>query len=170
MSEARAAALRRKLGMPLHSEARIRADVSAIPAGGLPQQRAPAAAAATLLRRRFHPGVCHLDGLQWQHPHQRCRFEWPGVRAQTPWLFGTVDADSYQLVRRSWPGPAQTYTRLYGFGIDAYRILPFLSRMRARPTMRVPGVTGDLWMDGDVLLHRKHVVDQVRRRRAQGDR
>ena len=71
-----------------------------------------------------------------------------------PWLFGTVDADSYGLVRRSWPGPAQTYTRLYGFGIDAYRILPFLSRMRARPTMRVPGVTGDLWMDADGVLHR----------------
>ncbi|MBK6659661.1 MAG: penicillin-binding protein activator [Proteobacteria bacterium] len=63
MSEARAAALRRKLGIPLHSEARIRADVERDPAGGLPQQRAPAVPRATLLRRRFHPGICDLDGL-----------------------------------------------------------------------------------------------------------
>ncbi|MBK8959179.1 MAG: penicillin-binding protein activator [Proteobacteria bacterium] len=153
MSEARAAALRRKLGMPLHSEARIRADVSAILLAAfpnnarqlLPQLRyfgadsIPVYATSTVFNGNTRTNDVDLNGL---------------VFGDMPWLFGTVDADSYQLVRRSWPGPAQTYTRLYGFGIDAYRILPFLSRMRARPTMRVPGVTGDLWMDGDGVLHR----------------
>lgn len=153
MSEARAAALRRKLGIPLHAEARIRADVDAILLAAfpnnarqlLPQLRyfgadnIPVFATSNVFNGNAKADDVDLNGL---------------VFGDMPWLFGTVDADSYGLVRRSWPGPAQTYTRLYGFGIDAYRILPFLSRMRARPTMRVPGVTGDLWMDADGVLHR----------------
>ncbi|MCC6709414.1 MAG: penicillin-binding protein activator [Gammaproteobacteria bacterium] len=153
MSEARAAALRRKLGIPLHAEARIRADVSVILLAAfpnnarqlLPQLRyfgadsIPVFATSNVFNGNTRADEIDLNGL---------------VFGDMPWLFGTVDAESYQLVRRSWPGPAQTYTRLYGFGIDAYRILPFLSRMRTRPTMRVPGVTGDLWMDSDGVLHR----------------
>lgn len=153
MSEARAAALRRKLGIPLHAEARIRGDVNAILLAAfpnnarqlLPQLRyfgadsIPVYATSNVFNGNTRADDVDLNGL---------------VFGDMPWLFGTVDAESYQLVRRSWPGPAQTYTRLYGFGIDAYRILPFLARMRSRPTMRVPGVTGDLWMDGDGVLHR----------------
>ena len=153
ISEARAAALRRKLGIALHAEARIRGDVDVILLAAfpnnarqlLPQLRyfgadyIPVFATSNVFNGNTKADDVDLNGL---------------VFGDMPWLFGTVDLESYQLVRRSWPGPAQTYTRLYGFGIDAYRILPFLSRMRARPTMRVPGVTGDLWMDADGVLHR----------------
>jgi hypothetical protein len=153
MSEARAAALRRTLGIPLHSEARIRADVNVILLAAfpnnarqlLPQLRyfradtIPVFATSNVFNGNTKTDDVDLNGL---------------VFGDMPWLFGTIDPESYRLVRRSWPGPAQTYTRLYGFGIDAYRILPFLTRMRARPTMRVPGVTGDLWMDADGVLHR----------------
>lgn len=153
MSEARAAALRRKLGIALNAEARIRGDVDVILLAAfpnnarqlLPQLRyfgadyIPVFATSNVFNGNTKANDVDLNGL---------------VFGDMPWLFGTVDFESYQLVRRSWPGAAQTYTRLYGFGIDAYRILPFLSRMRARPTMRVPGVTGDLWMDADGVLHR----------------
>ena len=153
MSEARAAALRRKLGIALHAEPRIRSDVNVILLAAfpnnarqlLPQLRyfgadyIPVFATSNVFNGNTKADDVDLNGL---------------VFGDMPWLFGTVDVESYQLVRRSWPGPAQTYTRLYGFGIDAYRILPFLSRMRSRPTMRVPGVTGDLWMDADGVLHR----------------
>lgn len=153
ISEARAAALRRKLGIALHAEARIRADVDVILLAAfpnnarqlLPQLRyfgadyIPVFATSNVFSGNTKADDVDLNGL---------------VFGDMPWLFGTVDLESYQLVRRSWPGPAQTYTRLYGLGIDAYRILPFLSRMRARPTMRVPGVTGDLWMAADGVLHR----------------
>ncbi len=153
MSEARAAALRRKLGIALHAEARIRGDVDVILLAAfpnnarqlLPQLRyfgadyIPVFATSNVFNGNTKADDVDLNGL---------------VFGDMPWLFGTVDVESYRLVRQSWPGPAQTYTRLYGFGIDAYRILPFLSRMRARPTMRVPGVTGDLWMDADGVLHR----------------
>jgi len=153
MSEARAAALRRKLGVPLHADARIRGDVDVILLAAfpnnarqlLPQLRyfgadyIPVFATSNVFNGNIKSDDVDLNGL---------------VFGDMPWLFGTVDVESYQLVRRSWPGPAQAYTRLYGFGIDAYRVLPFLTRMRARPTMRVPGVTGDLWMDADGVLHR----------------
>ena len=154
MSEARTAALRRTLGIPLRADTRIRADVDVILLAGfplnarqlLPQLRffgadsIPVFATSTVFNGSARADRdIDLNGL---------------IFGDMPWLFGTVDADAYRLVRQQWPGPAQTYTRLYGFGLDAYRILPFLSRMRARPSMRVPGVTGDLWMDGDGVLHR----------------
>lgn len=154
MSETRAAALRRTLGIPLRADTRIRADIDVILLAGfpnnarqlLPQLRffgadsIPVFSTSTVFNGSARADRdIDLNGL---------------IFGDMPWLFGTVDVDSYRLVRRQWPGPAQTYTRLYGFGVDAYRILPFLTRMRARPSMRVPGVTGDLWMDADGILHR----------------
>lgn len=154
MSAARTAALRRTLGIPLHADTRIRADVDVILLAAfpnnarqlLPQLRffgadtIPVFATSTVFNGSAKADRdADLNGL---------------VFGDMPWLFGTVDVESYRLVRRQWPGPAQTYSRFYAFGLDAYRVLPFLTRMRARPTMRVPGVTGDLWMDADGVLHR----------------
>ena len=153
-SEARAAALRRVLGIPLHADPRIRTDVDVILLAAFPNN-----ARQLLPQLRFFGAdsipVFSTSSVFNGSAKAERDIDLNGlVFGDMPWLFGTVDVESYRLVRRQWPGPAQTYTRLYGFGVDAYRILPFLARMRARPTMRVPGVTGDLWMDADGILHR----------------
>ena len=154
MSEARAAALRRTLGIPLRADTRIRTDVDVILLAGFPNN-----ARQLLPQLRFFGAdsipVFSTSTVYNGSARADRDFDLNGlIFGDMPWPFGTVDVDSYRLVRRQWPGAAQTYTRLYGFGVDAYRILPFLARMRARPSMRVPGVTGDLWMSADGVLHR----------------
>ena len=154
MSEARATALRRILGIPLRADTRIRADVDVILLAAFPNN-----ARQLLPQLRFFGAdsipVFSTSSVFNGSTRADRDIDLNGlVFGDMPWLFGTVDVESFRVVRRQWPGPAQTYTRLYGFGVDAYRILPFLARMRARPTMRVPGVTGDLWMDANGILHR----------------
>lgn len=154
VSEARAAALRRRLGIPLHAEVRHRADIDVILLAALPNN------ARQLLPQLRYFGADSIPVFATSNVYAGASSAERDVDlnglvfGDMPWLFGQVDRESYDLVRRSWPGPAASYARLYAFGIDAYRVLPFLSRMRARASMRVPGVTGDLWMDTDGVLHR----------------
>lgn len=154
LSEARAAALQRRLGVPVHSVARRRGDVDAILLAAfsdnarqiLPQLRYFGADAIPVFATsHVYAGSLNaqrdldLDGL---------------VFGDMPWLFGAADLDSYNLVRRTWPTQAGSFARLYAFGIDAYRVLPYLAKLRQQSNLRVPGVTGDLWMDPSGVLHR----------------
>jgi outer membrane PBP1 activator LpoA protein len=154
LSETRAQNLRRRLGLPLEAIARRRADISVILLAAsstegrqlLPQLRyfdaadIPIYATSHVYAGQIDPARdLDLDGL---------------VFGDMPWLFGARDRASLDFVWRAWPQQANAYARLYAFGIDAYRVMPYLAQMRARPSMRVPGLTGDLHMDGDGVLHR----------------
>ena len=154
MSEARIAALRRTLGIALRADTRIRADVDAILLAGFPNNARQLLPQLRFLGAESIP-VFSTSTVYNGSARADRDIDLNGlIFGDMPWLFGTVDVDSYRMVRRQWPGQVQAYSRLYGFGIDAYRILPFLTRMRARSSMRVPGVTGDLWMSADGVLHR----------------
>lgn len=154
LSEARAAALRSTLGVPLQSVSRRRADVDAILLAAypdnarqlLPQMRffgadkLPLYATSQVYAGTLDAGRdIDLDGLTF---------------GDMPWLFGAADVESYNLIRRTWPGPMGSYSRFYAFGIDAYRVIPYLSRMRQQAGLRIPGVTGDLWMEPNGVLQR----------------
>ena len=146
--------MRRRLGVSLHASARRRGDVNAILFAGfsdnarqvLPQLRyfgadtIPIFATSHVYAGSYNAERdIDLNGL---------------VFGDMPWVFGAADGDSLNLIRRAWPATSSTLARLYAFGIDSYRILPFLTRMRAKQSMRVPGVTGDLWMDPAGVVHR----------------
>jgi len=147
LSEARAAELRRALGRTIHFEPRRRADVDAIVLAGfpvsarqlLPQFRyfraesVPMYATSHAYSGRNNPGLDQdLDGLRF---------------GDMPWLFGTSDSANRDMFRRNWPDTAAGSGRLFAFGLDAYRILPYLFRMRHQPGLRIPGSTGVLHMD-----------------------
>jgi len=149
LSEARAAALRSALGIPIHFEPRRRADVDAIFLAGypistrqlLPQFRyfraesVPMYSTSATFSGRVDPGADQdLDGLRF---------------GDMPWLFGESDRASLTLFKRNWPDSAPGAGRLFAFGMDAYRILPYLARMRQQPGLHVPGNTGVLHMDAD---------------------
>lgn len=154
MSEARAAALRNRLGLPLHAEARHRSDVSVILLAGFPDN------ARQLLPQLRYFGADNIPIFATSHVFAGATdaardLDLNGlIFGDMPWLFGAADGESMQLVRRSWPGPASNFARLYAFGIDAYRLLPYLARMRSHQSLRVPGVTGDLSMSSDGIVHR----------------
>ena len=73
-----------------------------------------------------------------------------------PWV---LDADSPQPLQRAitrlWPQSAEQFKRLYALGVDAYNLIPLLSRMSADPTERMVGETGNLRMDEMQRIHRE---------------
>ena len=71
-----------------------------------------------------------------------------------PWVTGE---ENYFLRKtlRDTAHPANDYPRLFAFGRDAYSILPFLKKMEKSPYIRIPGATGNLWLDSDKMIHRE---------------
>jgi outer membrane PBP1 activator LpoA protein len=65
-----------------------------------------------------------------------------------PWLFdaqaGLPDHATLASLLTTADGPA---ARLFGFGMDAYALLPYLGWLRTHPGSYVAGATGQLTMD-----------------------
>ncbi len=146
-SELRAKALRQALNRTIRFEPRRRADVDAIFMAGFPvstRQLVPhlryfrAESVPVYSTSHTYTGVNNsaadqdLDGLRF---------------GDMPWLFGAADHNTYTLFNRSWSNSAPGSGRLFAFGLDAYRILPYLARMRYQPGLRIPGVSGQLRMN-----------------------
>ena len=67
------------------------------------------------------------------------------VFGDMPWVLKPDDGDPVKaLIRRKWPDDAVVYGRLYAFGVDAYRLIPHLAELAARPGNRFDGETGTL--------------------------
>lgn len=149
LSESRAGELRRALGRTIHFEPRRRADVDAVFLAGFPgsarqlmpqfryfrAEDVPMYATSHAYEGRPTPGLDQdLDGL---------------VFGDMPWLFGAPGSANIDMFKRYWPDSAPGSGRLFAFGLDAYRVLPYLVRMRHQPGLRIPGSTGVLHMNGD---------------------
>ncbi len=157
LSEARFAELRRTLNLPLHFEPRGRQDVDVILLAAFPDN-----ARQIMPQLRYH-GAADIPVFTTSHvyagsPLPRRDSDFDGITfADMPWLFGAADRDLFDLVQRAWSDEARSFARLYGFGIDAYRVLPYLAKMRFQQGLRIPGVTGELWMDQFGVVHRNMV-------------
>lgn len=149
LSESRAGELRRALGRTIHFEPRRRADVDTIFLGAFPvsarqlmpqfryfrAQDVPMYSTSHTYEGRANPGLDQdLDGL---------------VFGDMPWLFGTPGSANIDMFKRYWPDSAAGSGRLFAFGLDAYRLLPYLLRMRHQPGLRIPGSTGVLHVDSE---------------------
>ncbi|MGR8918262.1 MAG: penicillin-binding protein activator [Gammaproteobacteria bacterium] len=155
-SEARMAALRRTLNLPLHFEPRRRQDVDAVLLAAFADD------ARQLLPQLRYFGAGEVPVYATSHVYaggtRLARdTDFDGIIfGDMPWLFGAADTASFNVVRRHFGDKAASggLARLYGFGIDAYRVIPYLAKLRHQSGLRVPGVTGDLWMDSNGVLHR----------------
>lgn len=153
-SERRIAALRQRLGINVVAEPRRRGDIDAILLAAFPDNARQLLPQLRYYRADDIPvfSTSHVYGGVMDAERD---IDLDGlVFGDMPWLFGAADVATFNLVRRSWPAQAASFARLYAFGIDAYRALPYLARLRQQPGLRLPGVTGDLWMDQDGVLHR----------------
>lgn len=73
-----------------------------------------------------------------------------------PWLL-RADADpvlSRQALEQAQPSAAR-FPRLYAFGIDAFRLLPYLQALRQAPGQSIGGVSGSLSVDASGRVHRR---------------
>ena len=89
-----------------------------------------------------------------------------GVRfGDMPWVLPDAgrDLNLRQQVSAAFPTTPARLNRLYAFGVDAYRLIPHLGRLRAQPYASIAGATGDLSVDDRNRVARKlvwaHFVD-----------
>lgn len=154
-SETRAAALRRQLGIPLHNAPRRRADIDVVLLAAFPDD------ARQVMPQLRYFGAGDLPVFATSHVYSgqaaaESDIDLDGiVFGDMPWLFGLADPETFNIVRRHWSGQSTAFARLYALGIDAYRLVPTLSRLRFQPGTRVPGVTGVLKMDRQGIVQRE---------------
>ncbi len=87
---------------------------------------------------------------------QRDKHELDGiVFTDTPWTLQGSNNTNYALANRYWPKTIQKYSALYALGLDAYRIIPYLKRLKSSPIERFPGLTGSISLNADNKIHRE---------------
>jgi len=66
-----------------------------------------------------------------------------------PWILTPDQADPtlHRAIQDYWGENAANYGRLYAFGVDAYRLIPHLPRLRQYPFAFYQGVTGRIAVD-----------------------
>ena len=75
-----------------------------------------------------------------------------GVRfVDMPWIL-YQDTRLHQLARETWPEGHGRYNRLFAMGVDAYRLQARLYLLRTVAGSDLPGVTGNLHLDGARLV------------------
>jgi outer membrane PBP1 activator LpoA protein len=60
-----------------------------------------------------------------------------------------------------WPQKQDTLLRLFAMGFDAYNLLPNLRRLKTMPQVVSYGLTGEINVDGQGVLHRRLLWAQV---------
>ncbi|WNW11698.1 penicillin-binding protein activator [Pseudomonas sp. DTU_2021_1001937_2_SI_NGA_ILE_001] len=78
-----------------------------------------------------------------------------GVRfCDTPWLLNANDPLRQQVVAQ-WPQAAGSLGRLYAMGVDAYRLAPRLTQLKALPDSRLDGLSGSLSLNQNRRVERQ---------------
>ncbi|WP_394561612.1 penicillin-binding protein activator [Aquipseudomonas alcaligenes] len=142
-SEARAKRLQSTLGTQLAALPSRRQDIDFIFLAATPQQAQQIKPTLAFQYAGDLPvyATSHLY-TGGQNPAQYQDLE--GIRfCETPWLLDANDA-LRQQVDQQWPQAAGSLGRLYAMGVDAFRLAPRLSQLKALPDSQVEGLSGNL--------------------------
>ncbi len=150
-SQSRYRALRGVLGRSLEFEPRRRRDADAVFLVALPRQ-------ARLMKPQlaFHHAA-NLPVYATSHvlapgTPAEANLDLNGLRfCDMPWTLGATDG----LLAGGLPAATGPASRLFALGADAYRLLPYLSRLQADPGSRLDAETGLLWLDQTGIVHRQ---------------
>lgn len=72
-----------------------------------------------------------------------------------PWTLKSKFLYETQEIQKYWPTLNQSHGRLFALGIDAYRLIPQLKRLKLNPNESFQGLTGKLSIDEQGRIHRK---------------
>lgn len=153
-SEARAKRLQSTLGTPLAALPARRQDIDFIFLAATPQQAQQIKPTLAFQYAGDLPvyATSHLY-TGGQNPTQYQDLE--GIRfCETPWLLDANDP-LRQQVDQQWPQAAGSLGRLYAMGVDAFRLAPRLSQLKALPDSRVEGLSGNLSLNQAQRIERQ---------------
>ena len=156
-SEARSAELRSKLNIKINSVERRRQDADFIFVAAV-----PADARQLLPQLRFY----HADDLPIYSTSNIFTGVVDGSKdidmngvifTDMPWILDTTHQLSIiqDALNRNWSQEKSSYRRLYALGIDAYHLIPEISRLAIEKNSYLAGETGDLTMNSNNVIKRK---------------
>ena len=164
-SEKRGKELRSRLGLKIHNVERRREDVDFIFTAAVPND-----ARQLFPQFRFHRGgdipvysTSHIfSGIEDSARDNDLN----GVMfIDMPWLIDTTRQLSLiqDSLNRNWAQEKSQFRRLYALGVDAYRLIPEMGRLKAEKNTYLSGETGDLTINDMNIVKRKlrraHFVD-----------
>ncbi|MDA0823323.1 MAG: penicillin-binding protein activator [Proteobacteria bacterium] len=155
LSDDRAKELRRVLNRPIQYNPSRRADIDAIFLAGFPISARQILPQLRYFRAESVPVYSTSHAFSGNVNRAADQDVEGLIFGDMPWLFGVADPETATLYKNNWSAEAPESKRLFAFGLDAYRILPYLARMRYNPDLRVPGSTGTLSMDSYGRVIRK---------------
>ena len=153
-SEARAKRLQNTLGTQLASLPSRRQDIDFIFLAATPQQAQQIK--PTLAFQYAGDLPVYATSHLYTGGHNPTQFQdLEGIRfCETPWLLDAND-NLRQQVDQQWPQAASSLGRLYAMGVDAFRLAPRLSQLKALPDSRVEGLSGNLSLNQDQRIERQ---------------
>ena len=164
-SEQRGKDLRSRLGRKIHNVERRREDVDFIFAAAVPGD-----ARQLFPQFRFHRGgdipVYSTSHIFTGIVDSAKDADLNGVIfIDIPWILDTTRQLSLiqDSLNRNWNQEKSQLRRLYAFGIDAYRLIPEVNRLKVEKNSYLNGETGDLTIGENNIVKRKlrraHFVD-----------
>jgi hypothetical protein len=86
------------------------------------------------------------------------------VFTDMPWVLSpeSVEPEIQRTFEQQWRELREGYNRLFAFGIDAYRLLPYLGPTRGTTQATIAGVTGELRIEADGRIAREGAWAQFR--------
>lgn len=77
------------------------------------------------------------------------------IFSDMPWTLQGKHNRMFAEAERYLPSTFNKYPRLYALGLDAYRIIPYLTRLQANPFERFPGLTGSIALGDNNRVQRE---------------
>ncbi|HDP89515.1 MAG TPA: penicillin-binding protein activator [Thioalkalivibrio sp.] len=79
------------------------------------------------------------------------------IFSDIPWLLDNLERPSerYRTIQATVPASVARQPRLLALGHDAYRVVPYLRRLKERDYERYEGLTGNLYIDAKGWMHRE---------------
>ena len=156
-SEARISELRNQLNLRIHSQERRRQDADFIFAAAVPDE------ARQLLPqvRFYHAGDLPIYSTShiFSGVYDRARDTDMNdvLFIDMPWILDTRRQLSLiqDSLNRNFSQDKSSYRRLYAMGIDAYRLIPEVNRLRLEKGSIYSGETGDLQIGDDNIIKRR---------------
>ncbi len=83
------------------------------------------------------------------------------VFSDMPWILET-DQPLKKTLQENLPDESQRYSRMYAFGVDAFRLMSRLGQLENNSGAMLRGATGSLYMSADKRIHRRLDFAQIK--------
>jgi outer membrane PBP1 activator LpoA protein len=154
-SDARHQRLQGFLGQPLEFEPRRRQDAQSLFLAARP---AEGRLIRPQLKFHFAGDLPVFAGSAIYQPGERGNADLDGIRfADMPWRIDAAESETAMMDRFTsfGPGALERNGRLYAFGADAWRLVPFVHNRSGQLAEGVSGLTGTLFLGADGRVHRR---------------